>query len=122
EGQVPPQMIDQLTQLVEFADDYPAYASILGGPDNTIWVQHVRTADQVEREGGTFDAQDMGAPDWDVFDDDGRFLGTLTLPARFQPLRVIGQHVYGVQRDELDVQYVVRLRIGDVAGGAALDA
>jgi hypothetical protein len=112
EGQVPPQMLDQFLQNIEFADHYPAFSRILGGPDNTIWVQQVRTADRVQREGGTFDAQDVGAPEWDVFDDEGRLRGTLTLPARFQPIRVIGPYVYGVQRDELDVQYVVRLRVG----------
>jgi hypothetical protein len=64
-----------------------------------------------EREGRTFDPQDIGAPEWDVFDRQGRFLGVLTMPSRFQPLRVVDDRVYGVQRDELDVQHVVRLRV-----------
>jgi hypothetical protein len=118
QAQVPPQMLDQFLQRVEFADSYPAFSRILGGPDNSIWVQHVLTADAVERAGGTFNAQDIGAPDWDIFDAEGRLLGTLRMPDRFQPLRVIGNHVYGVQRDDLDVQYVVRLRIGRVSAAA----
>jgi hypothetical protein len=121
EGQAPPQLVEQFIQTIQFADNYPAYARIMGGPFNTIWVQHVRTADRVEREGGTFDAQDVGAPEWDVFDDEGRMLGTLTMPTQFQPLRVIGPYLYGVQRDDLDVQYVVRLRVGDEIGMSGLE-
>jgi hypothetical protein len=33
------------------------------------------------------------------------------MPARFQPLRFVGNDVYGIQRDDLDVQYVVKLAI-----------
>jgi hypothetical protein len=33
------------------------------------------------------------------------------MPLRFQPLLVVGSRIYGVLRDELDVQHVVRLRI-----------
>ena len=48
----------------------------------------------------------------DLFDAEGRYLGTVTMPDRFTPMRFIGDLVYGVWRDELDVQYAVRLRIG----------
>ena len=111
QAQAPPAAIEQFISSIEFADHYPAYARILGGPGNTIWVQHIRTAAMAEREGRTFDPQDIGAPEWDVFDREGRFLGVLTMPPRFQPLRVVDDRVYGVQRDELDVQHVVRLRV-----------
>jgi hypothetical protein len=115
-GQVPPQVVDQFLSQVQFADNYPAYARILGGPHNTIWVQHVRTAQDVQAEGGTFDVQDVGAARWDVFDDEGRLLGVIEMPPRFQPLRVIGSHIYGVKRDDLDVQHVVRLRLRSASG------
>jgi hypothetical protein len=111
--QAPPQVVDQVLQNLEFAQHYPMYARLLGGPSNTLWVQHVRTAERAQRDGGEFDAQDIGAPEWDVFDDEGRLLGTLTLPAKFQPLRIVGDRIYGVKRDEYDVQHVVRLRVGD---------
>jgi hypothetical protein len=110
-SQVPPQFLEQFIQNIEFADHYPAYARILGGPDNTIWVQRVQTAERVHLEGGTFDAQDVGAPEWDVFDGEGRLLGTITLPPRFQPMRVSDGKLYGVARDELDVQHVLRLGV-----------
>ncbi|MBI4543404.1 MAG: hypothetical protein HY705_10265 [Gemmatimonadetes bacterium] len=42
---------------------------------------------------------------------DCRYLGVVEMPLRFQPMRFVGWQIYGVQRDELDVQYVVRVRI-----------
>jgi hypothetical protein len=109
-------MAQQIVQTTQFADHYPVFAALLGGPGGTLWVQRIRTADDAKREGGTFTtAQDIGASQWDVFDAEGRLLGMLQLPTRFQPLRVQGEHIYGVLRDELDVQHVVRLRIAGLA-------
>lgn len=106
---VPPAAMDQLLAGLSFGDNYPAFANIIGGPNGTIWVQHVKTAQDVADEGGEFSAQDVGASDFDVFDAEGRFMGVLALPDRFQPLRVSGDRIYGVWRDELDVQHVMVL-------------
>ena len=35
----------------------------------------------------------------------------VTLPARFEPMTFVGEHIYGVWRDELDIEYVVRLKV-----------
>jgi hypothetical protein len=108
---MPPAQVDQLAQGIEFADHYPAFASLLGGPHGSIWVQHVRSAQQVAASGGEFSAMDVGASDWDVFDPDGRFLGMLSLPDRFQPMRVVEDRLYGVWRDDLDVQHVLVVQV-----------
>ena len=42
---------------------------------------------------------------------EGRFLGVVSMPPKFQPRLFVGDAIYGVQRDELDVQYVVRVRV-----------
>jgi hypothetical protein len=55
---------------------------------------------------------DIGSRQWDVFDAEGRYLGVVSMPLRFQPVRFLGNNIYGIQRDELDVQYVVKLAIG----------
>ena len=55
--------------------------------------------------------EDIGAKDWDVFDAEGRFLGVVTMPPRFSPRSIVGDKIYGVFRDDLDVQYAVRMRI-----------
>lgn len=50
-----------------------------------------------------------GAPKLvDVFEPDGGYSGVLTLPARFSPRRFAGGFVYGVETDELDLEYAVR--------------
>jgi hypothetical protein len=53
----------------------------------------------------------VGAREWDVFDARRRFLGVVTMPPPFTALVFRGGDIFGVSRDELDVQYVVRLRI-----------
>jgi hypothetical protein len=54
---------------------------------------------------------DEGSPDWSVFDREGRYLGVVRMPDRFKPMVFRGDEIYGVWRDDLDVQYVLRLRI-----------
>jgi hypothetical protein len=114
-----PQQVAQLMTGVHFAANYPAYAQMLGGSNGTIWVQHIQAPSKLsEEERATFNPQfDLAAREWDVFDNQGRFLGVVAMPRRFQPVLFIGDKIYGIQRDELDVQYVVRL--GIVKGKAA---
>lgn len=109
----PPEAMQQLRAMIKFGDLIPAFSAILSGPRNTIWVQHqVSLADATEEELAQFNLiEDSGAPDWDVFDDQGRYLGVVTMPPRFQPRGFDGDNLFGVWRDDLDVQYVMRLRI-----------
>ncbi len=110
---VPPQAIPQLRQIINFAEFYPAFAAIQRGPGGTMWVQHIQspsTLSQEELEAFNF-IEDIGAKDWDVFDAEGRFLGVVTMPPRFSPRSIVGNKIYGVFRDEIDVQYAVRMRI-----------
>jgi hypothetical protein len=108
--------------IPHFADYFPAFNIIVGsGPNGTIWVQHIQPLSELSEgalaaitgRGG------FGGPDWDVFDAQGRFLGVVTMPRDFTPKLFRGDKIYGVWRDELDVQYVLRLRIvGDLGPGA----
>jgi hypothetical protein len=78
---------------------YPPFDRIAPATDGTIWI--FRTA-----AGGTSAV--------DVFAPDGVYLGAAGLPADFDRMdvRVVtGEHMYGIARDDLDVEYVVRLRI-----------
>ena len=103
---VPEEAIETVFAGVAFADFYPNFASLLAGPDGTIWVQAIRTGTDIAADGADFDVQDLGSSEWDVFDGDGRYLGVVSFGVRFQPLRVIGDRFYGVARDELGVQAV----------------
>ena len=53
----------------------------------------------------------LGAPDWDVFDAEGRYLGVVTLPDGVEAVQFSGDAIYGVWRDPMGVEYVKRLRI-----------
>ena len=54
---------------------------------------------------------DLGASEWDILDSEGRYLGVLDMPHRFQPVTFEGDLVYGIWRDEFDVQYVRVMRV-----------
>lgn len=108
ENGAPPAMIDQMVGAMSFADNWPAFTRLRGGPHGTLWVQRLRDlADMSEDELENWNPQlDQGAPEWDVFESDGRYGGLVELPARFTPFAITEDHVYGVYRDEFDVQYV----------------
>jgi hypothetical protein len=78
----------------------PAIHSLFTDPDGYLWVQPITTP---EEQGRLID----------LFDPDGRYLGELRLPFKigyFPPL-IIGDRLYAITQDEMEVQYVVRARI-----------
>lgn len=99
-------MLDQAT----FAETFPILAQLILTDDGHLWVQRVgRMSEAVESE--EFDVQDLGSPLWDVFDPEGRYLGEVRVPDRFQPLRLIDGVLWGIGRDEFDVQSIVGMRV-----------
>jgi len=118
----------RLRDRFHIADFFPAFGTVAAGPMGTIWVQRVKSASELSEErpesftdtgAPAWNYMDIGTPDWDVFDSEGRLLGVVTMPRRFTPRLFRGDKIYGVWRDELDVQYVVRLRIlGELGAGA----
>ena len=108
---VPEAAMQLAEQTVEFADYYPAFARIKAGPGQTVWVQQVKTAALAQELGAALNFQDLGSPRWDVFDAEGRYLGVVEFPPNFAAITFNGDAVYGVLRDELDVQYVARFRV-----------
>jgi len=113
---VPPEAIAQLKQGVSFEDRFPAYVQVLAGPAGSLWVQRIiRPTDLSAEEKEDFNPlQNLGSPEWDVFDGEGRYLGVVEMPFHFQPTAFARDEVYGVWRDELDVQYAMVLRIVSV--------
>jgi len=97
----------------------PYFRDVRTGDDGRIWVQRSQPATKLPPDP---DARPhpAGLPAldryvepvvWDVFEEDGTLFGTVSMPDRFRPLVFQGDHVWGVLRDELDVMYVVRLRL-----------
>jgi hypothetical protein len=110
---VPPSRLREYHRRVSFAENFPAFSQIQPGPDGTLWVQTVRAPGDLsdaEIERYNF-IEDFGGSEWDVFDRRGRYLGIVSMPSRFQPRLFVGNVIYGVARDEFDVQYVVRVRV-----------
>jgi hypothetical protein len=113
----PPEAWQLLQQTVHFADEFPAFAQFLTGPNGSLWVQHMVIPSQLsDEELEDFNPQSgLGSPRWDVFDARGRFLGSLEMPDKYQPVRFVGDRIYGIWRDDLDVQYVLQLQITGVS-------
>jgi len=111
---------EALRQLaVERPERLPAVTSIIAGPEGTLWVQRLGRVEDVHPMAlNTPDPPTgYGGGTWDVLDAEGRLLGWLELPARSRVMRVVGDEVYAVQRDELDVERVVRLRVSRPGAG-----
>ena len=108
ENGVPPQAMDQMMSSMSFAEFWPAFTQMRSGPQGTLWVQHIRDLSSMsDEELEDWNPQsDSGAPEWDVFEADGRYGGTITLPDRFTPWSIEGDRIYGTFRDDFDVEYV----------------
>jgi len=97
----------------------PAVAEVRAGPDRTLWVgspvlpSQVLAGSDPELPASVLPTSWGMVPDfdWDVFDEVGRFLGTVSLPYRFRPFSIRGDLIYGAWEDELGVPHVLRLRV-----------
>ena len=104
---------------VVFPDSLPAITAVRAGPIYTIWVQRMGGVESIDpvavNAPGPADA--FGGGTWDVLGSEGAFLGVVRLPARFRLMEVADGAVYGVLRDDMDVQWVVRLRLESSVAG-----
>lgn len=108
---VPPEAAQSVVDGIEFADHYPAFVSLALGPEGSIWVQNFRSGDELDSEGESFDVQDFGSTEWGVFDAEGRYLGSVTFPGKYQPIRAVGELFCGIARDDMDVQSLKVYRV-----------
>lgn len=94
----------------------PFIQRLLAGPAGDLWVER---ADRHPNPGMRAVAHAFGyvryawRPEWkapqifDIFDPSGVYRGTVQLPADYQAMAVTANRVYGVEYDELGVEYVV---------------
>jgi len=117
---VPPQALDAIVQGISYAEVFPAFTQIRNGPEGSLWVQRVGVpTDMTQDERENFNPMlDQGSDEWDVFDAEGRYLGVVTMPDRFSPFSLKGDLLYGVWRDEFEVQYVKVYRVTGLSGPA----
>jgi len=81
-----------------YPETWPAYDDLRFDARGRLWVRRsVHAADSI-------------VP-WDVFTREGVYLGDVAFPRKLG-VKFIDEHaVYGFVRDEIDVSYVVRMRI-----------
>ncbi len=108
-------------------DVKPAYAALYAAEDGRIWVMVEGRG--VERDNPDFDPADPESPEtvwrsryaFDIFDPDGTFVGRVDVPedlGRFPTPVIRGDQLWGVTRDDLGVQRIVRYRLTAPATGA----
>ncbi|MCY4399399.1 MAG: 6-bladed beta-propeller [Gemmatimonadetes bacterium] len=89
----------------KFPKSKPSTASFFIDDEGNLWVEQQVAASDSDNAGRLFD----------LFDPEGRYLGTLRLPfslAWSRPEPIVREGIlYGVTSDEVGVQYVVRARI-----------
>ncbi len=125
EATFPAALVTNVLGGVNVAPTFPFVFALAAGPDGTIWAQRFRGpssldgASRADTDFGPRDAETfladvtlrLGGTDWDVFDAAGRYLGVVTLPEGFEAFQFVGDAIYGVWRDPMQVEYVQRLRV-----------
>lgn len=103
---LPASVIQTVIGRMQFAEYFPVFASLTLGPQGSLWVQTLLTGQEIAAQGAAIAARDMGSRKWEVFGADGHYLGSVTFPAKFEPMSVVGDRFYGVAKDALDVETV----------------
>jgi hypothetical protein len=96
-----------------FPDTIPAITALRGSPDGGFWVQRMGPLSELNPEAllAPVQADWLGGTTWEVYDSEGYWYAMLQVPDRFRVTRVLDSMVVGIQRDELDVERVLLLRL-----------
>ena len=92
----------------------PPFRGIEVGKDGRIWVRRNTHPIQIPVGESRSGQPTIGWAQpfvYDVFEDDGSFLGEVRLPDRFEPYLFGADYVWGVWQGEFDEEYVVRLSL-----------
>jgi hypothetical protein len=79
---------------IPFPESRPAHGGLLADREGNLWVSEWAPFPRVPGR-------------WTVFGPDGRWLGEVEMPPGFQPTDIGDDWLVGVQRDEMDVEYVL---------------
>lgn len=84
-------------------DAYPPVGHLVAGRDGTVWLSR-----QPQGSTGT---------EWLVLDAQGEPIGRVELPRALTLMAAERSRVWGIERDEYDVDYIVRYRVRFATGG-----
>lgn len=96
-------MMREMLDRIPRPDRFPAYDGVIPGPAGSVWVGDY--AGMLALAGTPVDLR-VPARRWLVFDSSGLLTATVDAPAGFQPRAATIDRVWGVYRDELDVESV----------------
>lgn len=88
----------------------PALGQLIVSDEGMLWAYRPDLAEdplllEWTREGTRQDTN------WDVFDHEGRFIVTVRFPAGFRARAAADRSIYGVLRDEMDVEHMARFTL-----------
>ncbi|MDZ4674994.1 MAG: hypothetical protein SGI84_11105 [Gemmatimonadota bacterium] len=90
-----------------FAEQFPAFSKMLLDRQGNLWVlEYEPWEDAPDRWGLVRIWTPSGDTRWDVFQPDGRWLGSVTMPPLFVPLEIGADYVLGLVRDQDDIEQV----------------
>jgi len=89
-----------------YAEELPAFSQLIADRTGRLWVREPHLADAPGS--GQLNSLPLVPSVWSVFDASGRWLGDVTMPARFLPKDIGGNYVLGVAVDADGVETVVR--------------
>ena len=100
-------MMREMFDRIPRPERFPAYDGVISGGDARVWVGEY--VGMLEIASTPIDRR-VPARQWLVFDGDGVLIATVETPAGFQPYAIASDpsapRVWGVYRDELDVESV----------------
>lgn len=97
-----------------YASEVPAYSQFMVDRAGRLWVREAHLADAPA--GGQLTTVPLVPSVWSVFDRAGRWLGDVTMPARFIPTDIGPDWVLGIAYDSDGVQTVVQYPYGTGVG------
>jgi hypothetical protein len=92
-----------------YAATVPAFSQFIADRVGRLWVREAKLADAPGA--GQLNATPMVASTWSVFDGAGRWLGDVTMPARFMPRDIGADYVLGTAIDDDGVETVASYRL-----------
>jgi hypothetical protein len=93
-----------------YAAIVPAFSQFLPDRVGRLWVREAHLSDAPGS--GALNTTPLVSSQWSVFDQNGRWLGDVTMPARFQPGDIGVDYVLGTALDDDGVQSIVLYRLG----------
>ena len=93
-----------------YAKSLPAFSALIVDRTGKVWVRSPKAIDGAVA--GSLNDYSIGPSTWSVFAVDGRWLGDVTMPARFSPTEITADYVLGIARDDDGVQTIVQYALG----------